>query len=279
MKCRFLILLLLSLPLLGYADLIGVGYYNKYAKIWRFYERNNKGEFEPKVLVYNTTGQPIIFYMKVTLSNRALDSKAMVLLKQFTGLSSDTVVRPVTIPAYGYGIYTTEQELTNRSTGFFDAVYINGECAGIEFIRLKPQITDSKYKYYSYEALGSPHCLIGTNDLIAPKGKTCKMTLFYSNIEKERTQLPMKEWRFDATLKSGNIHLTIHLSGNKKIKIDPAHSKTTFSIDVSQIDIFNIEITYKILNRDSLPAIDLYKYFGSNGSSNGMELPIFLQRL
>ena len=271
--------ILLLLPFTHFANQIPIGYHSKYAKIWRFYERNEQGGYDPKVLVYNLSGQQITVCVKVVLHGNPMDARAMGYLKEFTGLGSDTVLRPVVIAAYGYGVYTTDQLLNEKSTGFYDAVIINGEGAGIMPIRPPLKLQNARFRFYSYDAVsGGTGALIGTDSLMVKEGETGRMHLFYSNVQAQRrNNWNVNEWKFDFGLYSGDATISIKGPTGKEISISNSDKKLSMIVDITQLDTFSLDAIYKILSKDSLSQIDYTRHSG-NGSSNSAILPIFLKR-
>jgi hypothetical protein len=264
----------------GSSTLIVVGYYSKCAKIWRFYERNADNEFDPKVIIYNITGHPITVCMRVTdLSADGFDYRNLPLLTKTTGLTSDTVISPTTIPPYSYGIYSTEQLQKGKSSGFYDEFYINGEKAGIEPVRQKLLYGDAHYKYFSADALGgSPGCLVGTDHLMIAKKKTGHMTLYYNDLYPwRRNNLVHSSWKFDMELLKGIGEWTLTDPEGNEFTVDPENRKTTFSVDFDRRDSFRLEISYRLIKEnDSLPQLEITRYF-TNGSS-GFQLPVLVKR-
>jgi hypothetical protein len=66
---------------------------------------------------------------------------------------TDTVLKPVVIPANGYGVYTAGQTVNDRSTGFYDLLIINNEGAGVMPIRSPLKVQNARFRYYSYDAI------------------------------------------------------------------------------------------------------------------------------
>ena len=278
MKLASLVAVLLFLPLLSHANLIGVGYHSPFAKVWRFYERDTRGELVPKILIYNTTGESITFCMKVTSEGRELRKSDMPLLQKYLGIDHDTVIHTVTIPAHGYGIYETESLPTNQSTGFYDAVIINGLGAGIMVVRGKLQAPDNRYRYYSSEGLdGTGNCMIGTNNLFTESGEPGHMSLYYK-CSGNYNNYPVKEWQFEPGVEQGIATITLCKEDGQCYTAGSGKPGAKFPVNIEKIDSFKLEADYVVSGNASFPELYLIKYFCNHDCSISMVLPVFLKQ-
>jgi|GEM_PF-2906778 len=274
MNRHLLVLTIVLLPLFAGAHQIPIGYHSKFAKIWRFYEKDELGRWIPKIMIYNITDKPINVCMKVVVSERETQESDRKLMKQYLNIDNDTTIKPVTIAAHDYGIYNTEVQNYRNPTGFFDAVIINGWGAGIMSVRGIPKITEDQYRYYSYEGVdGNAGCLIGTDDMFVKPRKKGRVSLYYQ-CKEMKVNYPMTHYDFEPVIYNGDVSLKVRQRGSDWTKVDTKNPKQKFSVDMQHIDDFYLDAEYTINNTDSIAGAGLGFYF-CNGCYRGIELPVF----
>ena len=275
MRLLALIAIYLLQPFLSGAHQIALGYHSPFAKVWRFYEQNPHGEWVPKILVYNNSSGPITFCMKVVLSDRELQQPDFPILMKYLGVYNDTIVRPVIIPAQGYGIYQTESLVTDKYTSFYDAIYINGLCGGIGGIKAKFHPPDNRYRFYASEGVnGGGDGLIGTDNFFTGSGEPGHLTIYYQCTELKRS-FPLNIWHFEPWVYQGIGAITFRRPDGDCFRVGSDNPKVGFPVSVEKLDSFRLEADYVITRSDTLPEICLYRQIG--GGKAGMTLPLFLK--
>jgi hypothetical protein len=275
---RWLLFVLLLVAQQVHATMIPVGYHSRLVRIWRYFERNDSGSFTPRMLVYNVTDTPVTVEVRVVKHGGDMTADDLALLTKQTGLMSDVEVRLNTIPAHGYGIYTTAQVAEHVSSGYFEAVIINGWGAGIQPLRQRLVWPDKRYKYYAYECIngvGGGGYMLGTNTLMATVGDTCHMTIYYSNVEARRKNaFNVTLWQYEMKVNKGAAWLSLADPKGQAWTVTTASPYVHFVENIVGIDSLQLELAYGIQLNDPMPELELRESF-CMGCMSVVLLPVF----
>jgi hypothetical protein len=272
MKQFLSLIILLSIFQRSYATSIGVGYNSKDVIVWRFWAINKHGIPEAKILVCNTSNAPVSFCLTKTNIRGKLDSFSKMQLQRISNLANDTIVMPSIIKPHKHAIFDIVS-LTN--SGFYDAIFVNGECCGIEDdLRWLPR-QKFVHKYYSYDGIaGSQSWLTGKDRLFSRRGRNDKMTLYfdYSTIKN------------DSYLKYMKVQIE-HVSGINKgfaqteqwgrYTFDASSKDVDLHVNVEQRQVFEVTLNFTVTKKGEMPVLDMREVFA--GGCSGVRLPVFAQ--
>lgn len=267
---RTFILFLLAVLLCARSlAIIGIGYSDKRALFWRFWEVKD-GVPVPEILVYNTSDSSISFTetSAYVVDMRIDSARRKAYEEQVRRYMQDTLVQTAIIPAHQYGIYVIHD---GHIPGAMQAAYVNGRNAGIAHkLPSIPRWVAETYpcKYYSTEGLyATPIGFIGKNHLVTRRGRSDDLILVL-----DITQGGY--WQFTGAINDGISEADIRFH-DIIYHMDRDNRKTTIPVTKNSAKYLELNVSITPERNATIPEFDFHRYF-QNGNG-GADLPVFVE--